>query len=205
MPDQSWLPIRDAQDAAIFCADLIPPFLSMIGWVHAVRCFRVSGILMRQVTRRGLSWRCVDRIQDRIRAQWLCDVHWFSKIPSRLAVCSSSDLPTAIRPIGQTAAGASSSSAAMRTIRLTSALASCQPSDAEALQGHPYAGQTRAAPPAFRRSALARHPDIDQRRYLHHRVSRSTIAGALAKAADRKNRYPQDIYRLSCSSGNVLA
>ena len=33
-----------------------------VGWLHAVRCCRVSGLSLRHVTRRGPSWRCADRV-----------------------------------------------------------------------------------------------------------------------------------------------
>ena len=41
---------------------LVTQAFSSVGSVHAVRHCRVFGLSLRQVTRRGPSWRCADRI-----------------------------------------------------------------------------------------------------------------------------------------------
>ncbi len=76
---------------------------SSVGLVHAVRHCRVSGLSMRQVPRRGPSWRCVDRIHDACARSMALRCEPVFPIPSRSTVCPclSSDLPaspTATRP-----------------------------------------------------------------------------------------------------------
>ncbi len=76
---------------------------SSVGLVHAVRHCRVSGLSMRQVPRRGPSWRCVDRVHDACACLMALRCEPVFPIPSRSTVCPclSSDLPaspSATRP-----------------------------------------------------------------------------------------------------------
>ena len=79
---------------------LVTQAFSSVGSVHAVRRCRVSGLSMRQVTRRGPSWRCADRVQIAYASSMAPQYELVFPIPSRLTVCPclSSDLsPTAAR------------------------------------------------------------------------------------------------------------
>ena len=49
------------------------------GFTHVVRRFRVSGLVVRQFTRRGPVWRCADRVQIGVARSKRSETHWFSR------------------------------------------------------------------------------------------------------------------------------
>ena len=49
------------------------------GFRHVVRRFRVSGLIVRQFTRRGPVWKYEDRVQIGVARSKRSETHWFSR------------------------------------------------------------------------------------------------------------------------------
>ena len=66
---------------------LVTQAFSSVGSVHAVRHCRVSGLSMRQVTRRRPSWRCAGRAHNAYASSMALRCGLVFPIPSRLTIC----------------------------------------------------------------------------------------------------------------------